>query len=140
IKKAKLDTGKKCSIYFDLSGPKLRTGEVTRPQGHLLLFPGDLLYLYRGQIPDIVQEKGERNYISCTISSILDDVKVHEKIWFDDGKIGGNIVQAYPDYIVIEITKTNPKGSKLRPEKGINLPDTSLNLPRSEEHTSELQS
>ena len=129
IKKARLETEKKCSIYFDLSGPKLRTGEVTSPQGHLLLFPGDTLYLYRGQIPDIVHEKGGKNTISCTISSILDDVKANEKIWFDDGKIGGNIVQVYPDYIVVEIIKTNPKGSKLRPEKGINLPDTSLNLP-----------
>ena len=129
IKRARLETKKKCSIYFDLSGPKLRTAELSTSKDHLLLFPGDTLYLYRGQIPNIADETGKKNMISCTISSILDDVKVNQEIWFDDGKIGGHIMQAYPDYMIIEIIKTKPKGSKLRAEKGINLPDTSLNMP-----------
>jgi pyruvate kinase len=56
-------------------------------------------------------------------------VRPGERIWFDDGKIGGIIRAVQPDRIRVEITKARPQGERLLPEKGINLPDSRIRLP-----------
>jgi pyruvate kinase len=56
-------------------------------------------------------------------------VKAGERVWFDDGKIGGTVLANDGETITVEITHTGVKGGKLRSEKGINLPDSDLNIP-----------
>ncbi|MCW0482482.1 pyruvate kinase [Gaoshiqia sediminis] len=142
IRTVSAKTGRDCKIYMDLPGPKLRTGSVEntnksgkKPQDFIRLFTGDLLHVCYHDVPGTgasYDEKGqllEPAKISISIPSIFQDVKVGERIWFDDGKIGGVIHEVTGDYLVVRITKTKPGGSKLRGEKGINLPDTRLNLP-----------
>jgi pyruvate kinase len=63
------------------------------------------------------------------LPEIFDDVQAGERIWFDDGKIGGTIAKVEPDRIFVRITQARPGGEKLRSDKGINLPDSTLNLP-----------
>jgi pyruvate kinase len=53
---------------------------------------------------------------------------VGEKIKLDDGKIGGVIRAVEEDSIKVEIVQARPKGSKLRAEKGINLPESELRV------------
>lgn len=67
--------------------------------------------------------------IPCTLDAVLQAAKPGQPIWFDDGKIGGRIVANNGEALEIEITHASPKGSKLRPEKGINLPETDLAIP-----------
>jgi len=67
--------------------------------------------------------------IPCTLDAVFDAVKAGQSVWFDDGKIGGTIAQVRSDCAEIEITHAAPQGSKLWPEKGINLPDTDLDIP-----------
>jgi pyruvate kinase len=67
--------------------------------------------------------------IPCTLDAVFDAVRPGQAIWFDDGKIGGYILSTRNRVITIEITHASPQGSKLRPEKGINLPDTELAIP-----------
>lgn len=143
VRKASREAELNCSIYFDLAGPKLRICEIEQTThkkgkkgcGPLRLFQGDVLHLYRDKMMDkaaiISQRQSNLNkpMFSLSIPSVFNDVNAGDSIWFDDGKIGGKIVQIKADYLVIEISRTNPKGSKLRPEKGINLPDSDLNLP-----------
>ena len=66
--------------------------------------------------------------INCTIPEILRDIKAGERVWFDDGKIGGLIKQVADSEATIEITHAGAVGSKLRPNKGINLPDSDLSI------------
>jgi pyruvate kinase len=66
--------------------------------------------------------------INCTIPEILHDIKVGERVWFDDGKIGGVIKQVADSEATIEITHASAVGSKLRSNKGINLPDSDLSI------------
>jgi pyruvate kinase len=68
-------------------------------------------------------------HIACTLPEIFEDVQTGERVWFDDGKIGGVIEKAEPERIFIRITQAKPRGEKLRSDKGINLPDSSLRLP-----------
>lgn len=136
------ETGLGCTIYFDLAGPKLRTGDVAPRtkkgkdiEGFIRLRQGDLLHIYRKPIvgKNAVKRKDKPEpgpaKISCSIPEILDKVKPGKTIWFDDGKIAGTILEVKQEYAVVKITKANPKGSKLKAEKGINLPDTVLDLP-----------
>jgi pyruvate kinase len=66
--------------------------------------------------------------VGCTIPEVFDDVNPGEPIWFDDGKIGGVIEQVEADHVVVRISHAPLNGAKLRPDKGINLPDSNLRL------------
>lgn len=139
VRSAAMATAKNCSIYFDLAGPKLRTGKIqfkkNKGNDHILLQQGEILHLYRENILGKASAKNKStgetlpSRISCTIPEIFDQVKKGHSIWFDDGKIGGEITQIEKEYLVVSIKSARPKGSKLRAEKGINLPDTILDLP-----------
>lgn len=67
--------------------------------------------------------------VPCTLPEVFEQVKPGERVFFDDGKIAGVIKQCAPERLEIEITRARKEGSKLRSDKGINLPDTDLKLP-----------
>jgi len=80
-----------------------------------------------------LKRRGRRNppvpSVACTLPEIFEQVAVGERIWFDDGRIGGVIRGIEPDWLDIEITHARDSGEKLAGDKGINLPDSQLNLP-----------
>jgi len=66
--------------------------------------------------------------IGCTIPEVLGDVRPGERVWFDDGRIGGLIQSVADGEATIEITHAAVAGAKLRANKGINLPDSDLRI------------
>jgi len=138
VRMAARESNRDCKIYMDLPGPKLRTGTIARlvENGKIKDFVriemGDLLRVWRssGLIAGAkISEDDNEHHIPVSIGSIVDDVKIGERIWFDDGKIGGIIESVEADSFLVKITRAKPGGVKLRSEKGINLPDTKLKLP-----------
>lgn len=110
--------------------------QINSQPGVLHLRLGDMLRLTKeglGQSipldedPDDLQMDIAR--VSCTLPQVIDQVQVGQHIWFDDGRIGGVIRQTAKAWIDIEITQAREGGEKLIGGKGINLPDTQLNLP-----------
>ncbi|MGA7872418.1 MAG: pyruvate kinase [Candidatus Binatus sp.] len=105
-----------------------------REQG-ILLHKGDFLLLTAepvvGKGPSIDSNGRTLSpaIISCTLPEVFPAVRVDQKIWFDDGKIGGIVREAAADALRIEITQAKPNGDRLGADKGINLPDTSIGLP-----------
>ncbi len=97
--------------------------------------PQDTLVLTREPIPGASAElDGEGNllhptHISCTLPEVFGDVRPNERIWFDDGKIGGLVQTVTNDEIHVLIQVARPGGSRLREDKGINLPDSNIRLP-----------
>ncbi|WP_440940478.1 pyruvate kinase [Immundisolibacter sp.] len=67
--------------------------------------------------------------VPCTLPQVLGQVRRGERIWFDDGRIGGVIRRTGPAGLLVEITDCRPGGATLRADKGINLPDSTLHLP-----------
>ncbi|MDP3433481.1 MAG: pyruvate kinase, partial [Bacteroidota bacterium] len=67
--------------------------------------------------------------VSMSIPNVVESLAVGHRIWFDDGKIGGVIEDISAKNATVIITKASSKGTKLKKEKGINLPDTHLQLP-----------
>lgn len=112
-----------------------KVGKLPALQQSIHLKSGSTLILTRGSDPGrpaIFDESGRllsAARIGVTLPQIFDDVRPGEKIWLDDGVIGGVIKAVTKDQIEVQITHTRPKGSKLRADKGINLPDTELHLP-----------
>ena len=92
----------------------------------LSLSAGDRLRLDRDQL--IAGEQEELAHISCTAPAIFEQVKVGERILFDDGKIEGVIRHVAPDHLDIEIVYAAGGTAKLRADKGINLPDSELTI------------
>jgi pyruvate kinase len=67
--------------------------------------------------------------VPCTLPQVLVQLKVGERIWFDDGRIGGLIRETSDQLVEVEITHAREGGERLAADKGINLPDSQLDLP-----------
>ena len=67
--------------------------------------------------------------IGCTLPQVFDDVRASERVWIDDGRIGGVIERTEPDRLHVRITHTRARGARLGADKGINLPESELRLP-----------
>jgi len=98
------------------------------------LYRGDSLVLTRnpapGQPARFDNDSGIQRpaHIACSLPEIFPNIRSGERILFDDGRIGGVIRATGPDEILVEVTEARDAGEKLLPDKGINLPDTQLDL------------
>jgi pyruvate kinase len=101
-------------------------GDLAPVEEPLRIAIGDTLVLTRDAIPG---HAGPPAQISCTLPQVFADVKPGDRIWLDDGAIGGVVHEARADRLAVEITAAREGGAKLRADKGINLPDTTLRLP-----------
>ncbi len=148
IRKAAANLNRSCLIYMDLPGPKLRTGPVNpelegkKKKGPAIrLHVNEKLHIYRktitGDAAKLDAEGMQVNLakISTTLPEIWENVQVGHSIFFDDGKIGGEITELSEERMEVLITRARPgKGSNLRSDKGINLPETDLSLPPLTDH------
>ena len=103
-------------------------------EGTLQLVRGGILRLTRSanHAPVFKSRKKQQHpvpAVACTLPEIFKDVCVGERIWFDDGRIGGVIRRVEKDWLEAEITHARDCGEKLAGDKGINLPDSQLKLP-----------
>lgn len=100
----------------------------------LLLREGQELILHKENIPGepaVFDKKGtvlQPAHISCTLPEVFSRVKAGEPILFDDGEIEGVIEEVNTEFLRVRITSADEAGSKLRPDKGINLPESDLAL------------
>ena len=112
----------------------LRIGRLSPQDQPIVLRKGDTIVLSDkvsvGKDADYDENGGVLRpaTINCTIPEILGDLKARERVWFDDGKIGGVIQRVADSEAVIEITHAAAAGAKLRGNKGINLPDSDLRI------------
>lgn len=139
LRKASEEIGKPVKIYMDLSGPKIRTENIAvkNKKGVLKDFvklkSGDDLILTKKQ------SKGKRaKYddegkliapakVGVSLPQIIDDAKVGDRIFFDDGMIESKVIKKGKNELSVSIIKAHK--NKLKARKGINLPDTLLSLP-----------
>lgn len=82
--------------------------------------------------PSIHDDNGEMlspGRVSLPIPEIYRDAHPGERVFFDDGRIGGIIEKVDPQQLQIRVTHTRRPQERLAGDKGVNLPDTQLNLP-----------
>ena len=109
-------------------------GELLPLEEKILLRTGDRLIIHKKLIagaPARISEDGRVKrdaHISCALTEIFTDTKVGEPVLLDDGKIEGLIEEIHPGKLVVRITWADENGSRLRADKGINLPESNLKL------------
>jgi pyruvate kinase len=123
------DAGTK--LTFEKEGKTYSTPIFNVPclENPILLKKGDALVVTATQEEGRQASRDEPARISCTLPEALEFVRAGERIWFDDGKIGGVVKSASREKLMVEVTHVGTEGTKLRADKGINLPDTNLKLP-----------
>jgi len=124
VRLAERETGSKCKILMDLGGPKPRLGKVTKPKHKHRIYQGECLVLTR----DSPKNNGNHFQASCTLPEVLDRIQVGETAWIDDGRIGARVESITKKGVHLHINHASLKGSKLSPDKGLNFPDTDLQL------------
>jgi len=109
---AKLD--KEVGILQDISGPKIRIGEVN---GVLELKKGDTLILSK--------EKSEDKYtLNLSYIDIIDMVNVGEEVFFADGTLQSVVIDKDENSLTLKLLNDG----ELTSRKGVNFPKTKLNI------------
>lgn len=89
---------------------------------------GDSVTLTRSLQAATPTAGGVAHFIGCTLPEVFRSARPGQRVWLDDGKIGGTIQDVTDDAIELAVTDVRPGGAKLKAGKGINLPDTELQL------------
>jgi pyruvate kinase len=112
-----------------------RVGAIAEIAVPIVLRKGDTLLLTRDATPGTPAEKDSEGRrvrparIPCSLPEVFHDVRPGERVWFDDGKIGGVIQRVHADVVEVKIVRAAERGTELGADKGINFPDSDLQLP-----------
>ncbi len=121
IREAATATGLPVAVLGDLCGPKIRLGKVidANGAGGMPIKVGDTLTIVR--LPIV----GVEGRVSSTYPGLIDDVKIGDRVLIEDGLIRFVCTEKTDDQIICSCTS----GGILKSSKGINLPNSAVNLP-----------
>lgn len=103
---------------------------IERQIDPIRLFKDDLLVITEKEVLGRSAEVDENSrviepaLISCSFRGIASHVKVGEKVFIDDGKIGLKVIAKSSHSITCKVTHAKASGTLLKEEKGINFPNT----------------
>ncbi len=139
IHEVREETGQEVKIYMDLSGPKIRTTTIEVPgkkgkvKNSIPIKIGEHLILTSRETTGKKSTFGEGNEqieraeVGVSLNEVVADAQVGDTILFDDGMIKAKVVNKNLEELELVIRESYK--TKLGSQKGINLPDTVLNLP-----------
>jgi pyruvate kinase len=127
ILKAQKETGMKCKIHMDLAGPKIRVKLLNKGKddGKVKIRVGDVIWLSDSP------EGFEKNevVISPNEAGIIASLQIKERVYFDDGIIKGLVIKIEPNKVGVKIIRDSSEKGIIKQGKGINFPDSTLNIP-----------
>jgi len=103
-------------------------GDLPAAEQAVHLAAGEVLRLDRGCSPSAVDPDSEPR-IGCTLDELFTSARIGDRIFFDDGRLGGRIIAVASDHLRVRIDHPSHGQVKLRAGKGINVPDTDLPVP-----------
>ncbi|HVO02459.1 MAG TPA: pyruvate kinase [Candidatus Cybelea sp.] len=113
-------------VLMDIAGPKIRTESVLSLDRKAKLAPGIALRLVSTVTPRVSTDIPFCAAVS--LPELVSRLSVGDRFRYDDGKLEGAVESVGTAEAIIRISRAKTKGIKLKPEKGINLPDTALGL------------
>jgi pyruvate kinase len=134
LRKAIAKTGKSCKIYMDIEGPKIRIKGIDalhkKDNPALPVWEGkELTLAFRKSSRP--HKKGKKSHDTLLVEpkELLAMVKEGEHIYFDDGKFEAKVKKIRAGKVEVEIVRISAKKHFLKPERGINLPDSEISIP-----------
>ncbi len=120
IRKASKELGKTVAILLDTKGPEIRTGRMATGK----------VDIEKGQKINISMDesvKGTKEVFAVTYPDLINDVEVGSKILLDDGLVELEVTDILKDKNELETKALN--SGVLKDNKGVNVPNVSVNLP-----------
>ncbi|MEV4608148.1 pyruvate kinase [Neorhizobium sp. LMR1-1-1.1] len=117
--------GRRITVLMDIAGPKIRTEAVVADKGAKLT-TGDLFRLVASREP--YQTEDVRFCAAVSLPEIVERVEPGHKLRYNDGKLEAVVESVSEGGAILRVTRVKAGGVKLKPEKGLNLPDTALGL------------
>jgi pyruvate kinase len=108
---------------------------LPEPEVRITLVEGDRLVLTRSlesgraEVRDAAGRLIEPGRVGCTEPALFSRVRPGHRVLLDDGKFQGEALEVHPDRLELRIVRGPRPSGKLASEKGINVPDTELQLP-----------
>ena len=142
LREASLDRKKPIAVLQDLCGPKIRTGKFDEPfdlvTGHEILLVEGKANDPATRIDDARPEGGKTSglgvakiIIPITYEGLADDVRLGDRILFDDGRIGLSVLAiekpgpaGHPSAVRALVTQGGPMRSRV----GVHLPSRTLRI------------
>lgn len=121
IRRVSNECGHPVAALGDLQGPKIRVGKVAGEGFDVQ--PGDIVRFERGEVTGEADAKGVR--LGCTYPRLIDDVQVGQRVLINDGAIRMLAESKGKERLECRVTV----GGRVTSNKGINLPDTTVNAP-----------
>ncbi|MDP1879336.1 MAG: pyruvate kinase [Parachlamydiaceae bacterium] len=117
LKEAREKMGSPLAIMLDTKGPEIRLGKLK--EGQISLVAGQNWKL------SINEFEGDEHSVSVFPGTVLAQLDIGTRVLFDDGYIGSAVIEKLDDGVIVQISNSG----SIRSGKGINVPNTSLNLP-----------
>ena len=120
---------------LSLKGPNERRvysiypGGIEPLPGAMRLHRGDRLTLSAEPLDLALPLDPQHLRVSCTLPQVIGQIRTGERVWLDDGRIGAVVRKAARGQLELEIVQAREGGEKLMADKGINFPDSTLDLP-----------
>lgn len=118
--------GRPIPVLFDIAGPKIRTERVAVAGKPSRLGPGDLLRLVASSEPHL--DATARFAASVSLPEIVPRLSVGDRVGYNDGKLEGVVESLADGEALVRVRSAQAGGCRLKPEKGVNFPDSDLGL------------
>ena len=116
--------GRRVPVLMDIAGPKFRIGQVKRQPGERIV-AGDQFRL----VGDAAAFSSDTTIEAvCEPPDVLDHLAIGTEVSFDDGKLGGIVETCQPGNVMVRVERTQRKGFKMKPERGLTFPRANLHL------------
>lgn len=125
VRESAMAAGRTCRVLMDVAGPKCRIETLHAASDKPRLFRGDRIAFVAGMAQ---ARDGDTTIATISFPEVLAQLQPGREIWLDDGKLGTRIVAKDPGRLEAEVFSARAKGVRLKPEKGVNFPDTELHL------------
>ena len=116
IREVAKSKGSHTAVVADLQGPKLRIGKFK--EGKVLLKKGQKFTF------DMKKDLGDENRVTLPHKEIFEALKVGDTLLVNDGNIILKVIKCNKESAVTEVIV----GGEISGHKGVNLPDSSLNI------------
>jgi len=113
-------------VLMDIAGPKIRTETIFCASKSPKLQEGERFRLVLGA------KLGAHPEIAVTASvslpQMVERLRPGDRVLYDDSKLEGVVESVSEGEAVVLVKRTKSGGAKIKPQKGVNLPDTALGV------------